>query len=30
VTAEQVTAAARAILRPERSATGLLLPQQHQ
>jgi zinc protease len=30
VTAEQVTAAARAILRPERSASGLLLPQQHQ
>jgi zinc protease len=28
VTAEQVTAAARAVLRPERSATGLLLPQQ--
>ena len=30
VTADQVNAAARAILRPERSATGLLLPQQQQ
>jgi zinc protease len=30
VTADQVNAAARAVLRPERSATGLLLPQQQQ
>ena len=30
VTVDQVNAAARAVLRPERSATGLLLPQQQQ